>query len=182
MQKSIAKRVLSKIKTLDHRAIIAGGAARDWYFGNVANDIDIFYYHNNDLKGNANIKSQTEILKVLLGVDEIKVLGFSGEKSPGIEYHNYLLNPNIVGVFECCIEGVIFQFIQLTKRNVDVSKFAYNMCQAWTNCDTIWTTMKFILGVEKKILIETGELYANCDRFKMKMVAKFPDYSYISRD
>ena len=44
-QKRIAKEVLDKVKVLDYRAIIAGGAARDWYFNNLANDIDIFYYH-----------------------------------------------------------------------------------------------------------------------------------------
>lgn len=44
-QKRIAKEVLDKVKVLDYWAIIAGGAARDWYFNNLANDIDIFYYH-----------------------------------------------------------------------------------------------------------------------------------------
>lgn len=33
-----------------------------------------------------------------------------------------------------------FQFIQLKKRNVDVSTFAYNMCQAWSNGDWVETS------------------------------------------
>ena len=42
-QKQTAKKVLSKIKALDSRAIIAGGAARDWYFNNLANDIYLLF-------------------------------------------------------------------------------------------------------------------------------------------
>ena len=90
-------------------------------------------------------------------------------------------NPNIVNVFECIIEGVKFQFIQLRKQNVDVHTFAYNMCQAWSNGVDIWTTKKFDIGVSKKLLIETGDLYANTDKFKNKMISKFPDYDYLTK-
>lgn len=186
-QKSIAKTVLGKIRNLDHRAIIAGGAARDWYFNNLANDIDIFYFHEEGKYCLDNIRRETAILKALLGVSIIDVVGFnSGKKKesdqhPEDDFNNYLKNPDIVNVFECVIDGVKFQFIQLRKQNVDVHTFAYNMCQAWSNGVDIWTTRKFDIGVSKKLLVETGDLYANTDKFKKKMISKFPDYDYLEK-
>lgn len=184
-QKRIAKEVLDKVKVLDYRAIIAGGAARDWYFNNLANDIDIFYYHEEGKWCLDNIRKEVTLLKVLLGADQIDVIGFNSalghdEAEPKEDFNNYLKNPEIVNVFECEIESVKFQFIQLKERNVNVNKFAYNMCQAWSNGEWIKTTKIFDLGVKKQLLIETGELYSNTNKFKQKMVAKFPSYDYVS--
>jgi hypothetical protein len=186
-QKQIAKTVLDKIKHLDNRAIIAGGAARDWYFNQLANDIDIFYYHEEGHYNSDNIRKQTSILRHLLGVGELDVVGFNGTAKthdatqPKDDYSNYLLNPDIVNVFECSIEGVKFQFIQLKKENVQVGKFAYNMCQAWSDGVNIWTTSMFDIGAERELLIETGELYSHTEKFKQKMIDKFPNYTYIAR-
>lgn len=184
-QKQTAKKVLSKIKALDSRAIIAGGAARDWYFNNLANDIDIFYFHEEGKYCLDNIRRETAILKSLLGVSNIDAVGFnSGKKKesdqyPEDDFNNYLKNPDIVNVFECVIDDVKFQFIQLKKQNVNVSTFAYNMCQAWSDGERITTTKLFDLGIKKELLIETGELYSNTEKFKQKMVDKFPNYDYV---
>lgn len=185
-QKQVAKKVLRKIKALDNRAIIAGGAARDWYFNNLANDIDIFYFHEEGNYCLDNIRRETTLLKALLGVSNIDVLGFNSglgetKAEPEDDFNNYLKNPDIVNVFECVIEGVKFQFIQLKRQNVDVSKFAYNMCQAWSDGERITTTKLFDLGIKKELLIETGNLYANTEKFKQKMIAKFPSYDYIKK-
>ena len=185
-QKQTAKKVLSKIKALDSRAIIAGGAARDWYFNNLANDIDIFYFHEEGKYCLDNIRRETAILKAFLGVSSIDVVGFNSrerkesDQYPEDDFNNYLKNPNIVNVFECVIEGVKFQFIQLKKQNVNVSTFAYNMCQAWSDGERIKTTKLFDLGVKKELLIETGELYSNTEKFKQKMIDKFPSYDYVN--
>ena len=185
-QKQTAKKVLSKIKALDSRAIIAGGAARDWYFNNLANDIDIFYFHEEGKYCLDNIRRETAILKALLGVSSIDVVGFNSrerkesDQYPEDDFNNYLKNPNIVNVFECVIDDIKFQFIQLKKQNVNVSTFAYNMCQAWSDGEHITTTKLFDLGVKKELLIETGELYSNTEKFKQKMVDKFPTYDYVN--
>ena len=102
-QKQTAKKVLSKIKALDSRAIIAGGAARDWYFNNLANDIDIFYFHEEGKYCLDNIRRETAILKAFLGVSSLDVVGFNSGKDysePQDDFNNYLKNPNIVNVFE----------------------------------------------------------------------------------
>lgn len=185
-QKEVAKEVLESIRALDDRAIIAGGAPRDWYFNKLANDIDIFYYFDTNTNCLNDIRKQKNILKKLLGIDEINVLGFNPEihdheKQPKDDFSNYLKNPDIKNVYEAEIKGVKFQFISLVSRNVNVSKFAYNMCQAWSDGETVYTSRKFDLGVSKKILMETGELYSNTEKFKQKMIAKFPDYDYIEK-
>ena len=87
-----------------------------------------------------NIRKEVTLLKVLLGVDHIDVIGFNSgvetdKQIPKDDFNNYLKNPDIVNVFECVIDGVKFQFIQLKERNVNINKFAYNMCQAWSNGD-----------------------------------------------
>ena len=181
-QKQSAKVVLDKLRCLDSRAVIAGGAPRDWYFCKLANDIDIFYYHEQGKWCLDNISKQIKILQALLGVEDITVLGFNPDRDniePTEDYNNYIKNPDIVNVFECMIDGLKFQFIQLRKQNLNVSKFAYNMCQAWSDGVNIWTTDLFDVGVKKELLIETGELYSNTNKFKQKMIDKFPNYTYI---
>ena len=181
-QKQSAKAVLDKLRCLDNRAIIAGGAPRDWYFSKLANDIDIFYYHEQGKWCLDNIGKQIKILQILLGVEDVTVLGFNPDRDniePTEDYNNYIKNPDIVNVFECMIDGLKFQFIQLRKQNLNVSKFAYNMCQAWSDGVNIWTTDLFDVGVKKELLIETGELYSNTNKFKQKMIDKFPNYTYI---
>ena len=181
-QKQSSKVVLDKLRCLDNRAIIAGGAPRDWYFSKLANDIDIFYYHEQGKWCLDNIGKQIKILQILLGVEDVTVLGFNPDRDniePTEDYNNYIKNPDIVNVFECMIDGLKFQFIQLRKQNLNVSKFAYNMCQAWSDGVNIWTTDLFDVGVKKELLIETGELYSNTNKFKQKMIDKFPNYTYI---
>lgn len=180
-QKLVAKKVLDKIKALDSRAIIAGGAPRDWYFGNLANDIDIFYFFETNTYCLQDIRQQLNILKCLLNIEDIKVLGIDPRNQAQWvdDFSNYIENPDIRNVYEATIDNVKFQFICLTKRNVQVGSFAYNMCQAWSNGVWIGTSKLFDFGVKKKLLIETGTLYANTDKFKKKMINKFPDYDYI---
>ena len=181
-QKLIAKKVLDKIKALDNRAIIAGGAPRDWYFDNLANDVDIFYFFETMTYCKQDIRQQTSVLKALLNVDDVILVGYNPDKENQTteDFSNYTKNPEIRNVYEAYVEGVKFQFICLTKRNVNVSNFAYNMCQAWSNGDWIKTSKLFDLGVKKELLIETGTLYSNTVKFKEKMVDKFPNYDYVS--
>jgi hypothetical protein len=38
----------------------------------------------------------------------------------------------------------------------------------------------FKVGMDKKLLIETGQLYANSAAYKRKMKEKFSDFTYIA--
>jgi len=73
-QRQSANAVLDKLRCLDSRAIIAGGAPRDWYFSKLANDIDIFYYHEQGKWCLDNIGKQIKILQILLGVEDITLI------------------------------------------------------------------------------------------------------------
>jgi tRNA nucleotidyltransferase/poly(A) polymerase len=43
LQKIVADDVLEKLFSIDPHAIVAGGAPRDWFMGNLASDIDVFF-------------------------------------------------------------------------------------------------------------------------------------------
>lgn len=43
-QKEVADYVLSQLEIIDPYCILAGGAPRDWYFNEVANDLDFYMY------------------------------------------------------------------------------------------------------------------------------------------
>ena len=176
-QKCIAKNVLDVLKLLDYRAIIAGGAARDWYSDKLATDIDIFMYV--EWSGRVGKKRYVErvsnLLKLLLNVDNINVVG-NIDEDDGL---NYIKNPDIVSVLEFVKNDVKFQIILMTKQNVDVTKFAFNICQAWSNGEYVATTEAFKIGMKKKIIIETGTLYANGKKYREKIKSKFPDFDFV---
>ena len=75
------------------------------------------------------------------------------------------------------IQFTKFPSLENTYRQKEIDKIQSMMIQdKW-----IQTTKKFDLGVKKELLIETGELYSNTEKFKQKMIAKFPSYDYISK-
>lgn len=43
-QKDLANKILNDLKIIDPRAYLAGGAPRDWNFGEEANDLDFYYF------------------------------------------------------------------------------------------------------------------------------------------
>lgn len=190
-QMTVAREVLDKIRTLDKKALVAGGAPRDWFCGKAAKDIDIFYWLPTYNDHAASLNSNVEQLKALFeGSIELKILGIDtiGAKVfhniPAAEvvedYNNYQRNPDILHVFEFEYKGQTIQLISLATRGVNVEDFAYNICQAWWDGVKIEYTELFKVGMDKKILIETGQLYANSEAYKRKMREKFSGFTYIA--
>jgi hypothetical protein len=190
-QKIVAKEVLDKLRALDSKALVAGGAPRDWYWGKPAKDIDIFYYLPQQSDHSTSLEYHIKALKELFGSDvKLKLLGldtaganfFHNIQTISVveDFNNYQLNPNIQHVFEFEYNSETIQLIALTKQGVDVEEFAYNVCQAWWDGATIGYTEMFKVGMDKKLLIETGQLYANSAAYKRKMKEKFSDFTYIA--
>lgn len=176
-QKRIAKSVLDILNLVDYRAIIAGGAARDWYNETLASDIDIFIcieWKCGESKKRF-VERVSSLLELLLNVDEINVVG-NIDEDDGL---NYIKNPDIISVLEFIKDNVKFQIILMNNQNVDVTKFAFNICQAWSNGERIATTEAFKIGFKKKIIIETGTLYANGKKYRQKIKSKFPDFDFV---
>lgn len=85
-QQKVADDVLNLLEIIDPACIVAGGAPRDWYMGDVAKDIDVFLHLRNDLKASTRRKQ----IKRALGLEELDY-GKSGESIPD----HYALNPHL---------------------------------------------------------------------------------------
>ena len=119
-QKELADNLIYKLRAIDPTCIVAGGAPRDWYFGNTATDIDIYVHCN------GSPKHQSARLKAL-GFD-CKRLGKDTDESNII----YLQNPNIMGVFD--ITGLEFK-VQVIFLSISTFKlldtFSLSICKSW---------------------------------------------------
>lgn len=170
-QMEIAHMCLSLIEKFDPRAIIAGGAPRDWYMDKVATDIDIFFFTHSSIGGG--------LLRKHLGS-----LGFVGVEQVGGEFFpaQYRLNPNIQRVFNAKVYGwsTPIQLIQYKKPTFGVVEtFPLSISQAWFKRGEIHTTKHFQNSVKNKVVYKTSELYANGHAYIEKIRGKFPDYEYF---
>jgi len=172
-QMKIADEVLSKIYPIDPHAIIAGGAPRDWYFGNLASDLDVFFYR-------PDLRTYDPIQNVFSSV------GFERPYPVGmddLEIHGrYKRNEYVERVFETIYKGMTVQLIQMSEPTFGsvVPKFPLNICKVWYKFDGIVTTPDFDRAVKYKSIVKTDSLYADGDRYLQKILAKFPDYKYYS--
>ena len=123
-QKEIAQTVYTKLKQVDPYAVLAGGAPRDWYFGEIANDLD-FYFYSTGVTINA-VENQ---LTNLLGVS-VKVVPYSKDA----DRSNYKSMPFLRRVLECEVEGQKIQFMQLTEPSAQfkvVDAMSVSICKIW---------------------------------------------------
>lgn len=168
-QQEKANQILALVEQLDPTAIIAGGAPRDWYFGKVASDIDIFMYFRPDLPLG---ELHSFMLNKGFEVD------FVGDQE---EQFNYKLNPNIRCVFQLDYKGEKVQLVMLNKPSWGiVDTFAINICKIWYKRGKINTTKNFLFAIKNKILIKEGELYASTAKYELKIRDKFKDYTWFS--
>lgn len=73
-QKALTDEVLAK---LPFDAIVAGGAARDWYYGNPAQDIDVYFNFDIDQRGLTDVLEAVKVLSLLSCVEYKEYADFS---------------------------------------------------------------------------------------------------------
>lgn len=169
LQKAIADEVLQIVECIDPTAIVAGGAPRDWYFGNSATDIDVFFHFRNDL---STVRTQ-EILKGL-GLDV-----YRKKEGDGLP-EAYKKNPMLRCVYDLEYSGEQVQLLLMlepTFKSV-INHFPLNICKVWYKHSTIETTQDFLRAVKHKALVKVSPLYANGDKYVEKIKTKFPDFKY----
>lgn len=169
LQKTIASEVLGIIEWIDPTAIIAGGAPRDWYFGNTATDIDVFFHFRNDL---STIRIE-EILKSF-GLNVCRTN--DGNGLPDI----YKKNPMLRCVYDLEYGGEQIQLLLMLEPTFYsvIKHFPLNICKVWYKHNTIETTQDFLRSVKHKAIVKVNSLYANGDKYVQKIKAKFPDFKY----
>jgi hypothetical protein len=173
-QKQIALEVLQKLELFDPTCILAGGAPRDWYFGDVANDLDFYVYFRPDL----HIWFRENQLEKV-GLKNFKVKGKSDFDFP----ENYKHNPHLIAVYEGTYkkEKVQIMFMDEKTFTCVVPLFPFGICQAWWKGREVNVTQDFEKSVEHKVLWLLNELYSDEDGYIEKIRNKFPDYLYIGK-
>ena len=173
-QKKIADKVLDKLFIVDPYAIVAGGAARDWYFGKEAKDIDVFFYINNKY----TIDTRDNLIECL-GF-ELQKVGDTAE----LEALGYRTNPNINSVYNMLGFETPVQLIlmNMPTRNCVIDRFPLSLCKAWYKNSTKGVVLHkdFRDSVKHKALFKTNDLYANGDKYLLKIRDRFPEYKYYS--
>lgn len=176
-QKETALKVLECIRYFDPTAIVAGGAPRDWYLGNLAKDIDIyFFFRENSTR--AQVKNLlTRSLKLVSPDVKLTILGYEGLQDHG----EYTLNADLIAVFEADLLGQKFQFMEMRKPTFGVvENFPLSLCQAWWLGDRVKCTKDFKRSVDSKVFYKTNELYMDGHKYLNKIRQRFPDYKYFS--
>lgn len=203
-QQKIADEILQALSTIDPNCVIAGGAVADWHFGKPAKDLDVYFFYKDveDYMFKANpdadgeyfwygertegyFQEMADKLKAMFGED---VIIKCGDKIP----QGYDQNQRLLCVFDMVIEGVEVQFMQTNHKYAReiVSHFPVNMSRCYraispeesvseylgeSRTYTVFDRL-FTLGERLKVLSMSDEIYLNPDKYKAKMVAKYPDY------
>lgn len=183
-QMDVAQRVLNKLELFDPSCILAGGAPRDWYFGNLANDLDFYVYFRPDLPSWWRTNQ----------LEKIGLKGFLPKGREDFEFpENYKRNPHLMAVYEGSVSGEKVQIMFMDEKTFHcvVDLFPFGICQAWwkgkdyidyhTN-SSIHTTRHFDESVNHKTLRLLNDLYADSDGYIEKIKNKFPDYLFIGRE
>lgn len=180
-QKRVAEKVLAKLETFDPTCILAGGAPRDWFFGNVASDLDFYVHFRPDFQ---NQKWRYSVLLETLG---LKMVAKTGDELPV----NYKRNPHLITVYQGKVDGEVVQVMFMDKPTFHcvVDLFPFGICQAWWkgkkhtyswNNEEIHTTADFNAAVKNKVLILLNELYNDSDGYVQKIKDKFPEYTFYN--
>lgn len=172
-QKLVADIVLSKLELLDRYCIIAGGAPRDWYLGNVATDIDVYLHYPIRTTAQQRINLLTQ-------------LGFEVKSNhEGWRVNElYEANHHILHLYNCEVLGekVQIMFVNQPTFTSVVDTFPISISKVWYKRGEIRTTEDFDNSVKYKILWKTVDSYKEDNKYIAKIKAKFNDYKYITKE
>ena len=172
-QMSVANIVLSKLELLDRNCIIAGGAPRDWYLGNLATDIDVYLHY----------PIWTTVRQRVGLLNELGLTVQSKHENWEVN-EIYQTNHHIKQLYNCELLGEKIQvmFVDEPTFTSVVDTFPISISKAWYKKGTIGTTQDFKDSVKYKILWKTVDNYKEDDKYITKIKAKFSDYLYIPKE
>lgn len=172
VQKLVADKVLEKLELLDYRCIVAGGAARDWYLGKPATDLDVFLY-------------APQFTSASIRVETLNRLGFNITNS----YENwkvneiYKHNEYVAQLYNCVVDEEKVQIIFMSKPTYIsvVDTFPLSISKAWYKNKTIKFSKEFEQSIKYKIIWKTVDSYSNTNKYILKILTKFSDYRYVTK-
>lgn len=176
LQQSYADQVLSMIEQIDRHAIIAGGAPRDWYLGQEAADLDVYFHPN----PNWNVMTVR---------NQLIAAGFELPNNNDLQENlmsvsQYLANQYLKAVYNPINTAMKVQLMWMSEPTFEsvLPQFTLNLSKAYYKNGKISTDAIFDLGVAEKAIIRTNAVYINNDRYIDKIKAKFPDYAYYESE
>ena len=101
IQKELAKKILNDLNVIDPRAYLAGGAPRDWEFGEEANDLDFYYFTQATTMRESASQLERFFPKVHM----------SGETNGDVKLYEHM--EGLHRIWNTEIDGVKVQFIQM---------------------------------------------------------------------
>lgn len=105
-QKDVAKEVFNSLTKMCYGAILAGGAPRDWHFGEPANDLDFYFVNSSSYSG------VTRKQLILCGIDDsVRQLG---EPERG----EYKTIEGLRRIFQLDVDGIKVQLMQLESEKI----------------------------------------------------------------
>lgn len=170
-QKKVAQEIYKKLKIIDPYALLAGGAPRDWYFGNLANDLDFYFFSTG-----VTVSSVVNQLSSIMGV-KVNAVKYDEDSH---QHGQYKSMPFLRRVLEAEIEGEKVQFMQLTEPNAQfkvVDAMDVSICKVWCRED-----MSVQMHEDFKITLASHNMflsngYSWSDRHPQKIADRFPKFS-----
>ena len=194
-QKEVTSNVLNVLRKAGFSdVLVCGGAPRDWYMGNEANDVDVYV----GASGRGFI-SVGEVIGCIFGftgyrymcdesVEDLQIgcdlLGITNTQTNTSVPEQYRHNKYLNQVTECKIEGVTFQFMDITGTNTMVGSYAmfpFNLCLATYDGERVRTSELFDMGIREKVLCKINSEYDEHETYVAKIKGRFSDFRYCSK-
>lgn len=166
-QKKIADDILERLSVIDPNCILAGGAPRDWYFGQEANDLDIYYYTHEMREG--------------IGREILKRVFPEMCWPPSDDYmqsSQYKFLEDLIRIRNTSVDGLKVQLIQLNTPKSTftvVDRMSCSICKVWRKGGKTRATRDFALTEGSKVMF-LAEGYNWSDPHPKKMKERFSDY------
>lgn len=176
-QQTVLHNILPIFELVDHTAAVAGGCARDWFFGQPAKDIDVFMHPQ---KGRVIKRDIIPNLSRILGVDFKEKKNSSSLSEGGSKK----LMDSLVSVWSATIDDVDFDLVFVENSLKDTSsvlqEFDLDICKIEYDADTGMPipTKQFMRAVKSKTIEFPFGTDPDSKRVS-RMKEKFPDYKIV---
>ena len=173
-QKDVAKEVYQKLQLADPDCLLAGGAARDWYFNQLCNDLDFYFCST------ACTMSSTKRQLIAIGFENVKHVSdpFTSEL--------YKSMNGLVRIWECEYKEMKVQLIQLASpeyRWKVVDNMDISICKAYCK----QSDMSIVLHRDFKLTLASGIMFLKdgynwSQKHAVKMRERYTCYSAGTRE
>lgn len=166
-QQEIANEILDLLECVDINSILAGGAPRDWTFGNPARDLD-FYFDAN----------RGEVDSFIRVVRRFRSLGLPIYIKNGYNYDGK--NPDLLFVFDGEYKGIKVQLMWMkTPALQAMNSFALDICRVGYKDGKFIYTDEFEKARQSKTIRVLSSLYGKQDKYVQKILRRFPDFTLV---